>query len=45
MIKSHAYTILGAIEIKDRKGKKFRLVKLRNPWAKDSYNGIANDFD
>ena len=45
MIKSHAYAILGTVEIKDKKGKNFRLVKIRNPWAKDTYTGLANDFD
>ena len=37
---SHAYTVLGVVEVNDRTyNKKERLVKLRNPWGKETYKG------
>ena len=37
---SHAYTVLGVVEVNDRTyNKSERLVKLRNPWGKETYKG------
>ena len=36
---SHAYTVLGVVEVTDANGKSTRLVKLRNPWGKETYKG------
>lgn len=52
---SHAYSLLGVYEVvndgewrrasKYSKGKKERLVKLRNPWGKGEWNGDWSDHD
>lgn len=39
----HAYTISGAAMVTDEKGKKWKLFKMRNPWARETYNGPWND--
>ena len=36
---SHAYTVLGVVEVTDANRKSTRLVKLRNPWGKETYKG------
>lgn len=40
----HIYTILDTQEI-DSNGKKERVIKLRNPWSKESYTGPWSDND
>ena len=39
LAKSHAYTVLGVVEVTDSRGQKTRLVKMRNPWGKETYKG------
>jgi hypothetical protein len=36
---SHAYSIMKTVEEADEDGKKVRLVQVRNPWGRRSYNG------
>lgn len=46
--RAHAYTILGAVELKvTRKGKleTVKLLKLRNPYSKERYRGEWRDND
>jgi hypothetical protein len=40
----HAYTLLAAV-ILNFKGQKYRLVKLRNPWADSEFTGQWSDYD
>ena len=40
----HAYTILKVLEL-ESKGKKIRLVHLRNPWGNGEYSGDWSDGD
>ena len=40
---NHAFTVLSAHELKDAKGKTIKLVKIRNPWGKEEYNGPYSD--
>ena len=43
---NHAYTILGTAVIKTPTGDdRARLIRIRNPWGVDSYNGPWNDND
>ena len=39
----HAYTLLGAYIVTDSNKTTHRLIKLRNPWGFDVYNGTWND--
>lgn len=41
----HTYTILGVTQVKDQSGKEIKLVKIKNPWATETYTGpwSAND--
>ena len=42
----HAYTLLGCYEIKDSSGRTVeKLLRMRNPWATEKYNGPWNDRD
>ena len=41
MALQHAYSVLKAVEADDEKGKKHRLVKIRNPWGKRSWQGTG----
>ncbi len=43
LVKGHAYTVLGVVTLND--ADKTRIVKLRNPWGKDSYTGPWADGD
>ena len=45
LVSSHAYTILGAVELKKDGQPYAKLVKLRNPWAKEQYSGPWSDND
>ena len=43
---NHAYSIQGAYEIKDSKGKiKYKLISIRNPWGYDVFDGAWHDED
>ena len=44
VVLGHAYTLLAAV-ILNFKGQQFRLIKLRNPWAKVEFNGQWSDYD
>lgn len=41
----HAYTLLGALDLKRNGRSAQKLLKIRNPHAKVSYNGPWNDDD
>lgn len=43
LVKQHAYTLIGTAFYKDPQGKTHRLVKIRNPWGKEVYNGPWSD--
>lgn len=45
LITGHAYSILGAVTLYDGGSEYQKLVKMRNPWAVESYNGDWNDSD
>jgi hypothetical protein len=45
LAKSHAYTIMAALTLTDETGKEWNLLKMRNPWASEGYNGPWNDKD
>ena len=46
LAKAHAHTVIGAFTLKDTNGKvAARLLRIRNPWAKDVYTGPWNDAD
>ncbi|OCL06143.1 cysteine proteinase, partial [Glonium stellatum] len=38
---SHAYSVLKAVEEEDEDGKKVRLVLIRNPWGRRTWNGVG----
>ena len=41
---SHAYTVMGAYQLKDTAGKVVQnLYRVRNPWGQDIYNGPWSD--
>jgi hypothetical protein len=41
----HAYTMLGALKLTDDTGKEWNLIKMRNPWGSEGYNGPWSDKD
>lgn len=41
----HAYTILDAMKVNDKNGREWKLVKVRNPWASEGYNGPWSRHD
>lgn len=46
LTKDHAYTLLGAAEVTDPdSGKKIKLIKMRNPWDRETYVGPWNDVN
>lgn len=46
MVGGHAYSVIGAYSLKDIFGTvKARLLRVRNPWGTDNYNGAWNDND
>lgn len=46
LVPGHAYTVLGAYELKDESGKVVeQLVYMRNPWALEQYTGPWRDSD
>jgi hypothetical protein len=44
LVGGHAYSLLAGIEVKTSKGP-VRLVKLRNPWGQEEWNGKWADGD
>jgi len=46
LIAAHAYTVLDSLELKDTSGNSVvKLLKIRNPWGREEYNGPWNDND
>lgn len=45
LVPSHAYTILGVLELKAGENVLHELVKMRNPWGKEMYKGPWHDLD
>lgn len=46
LVPGHAYTILSAVELKKPDGTlAHSLLKMRNPWGKERYNGSFHDKD
>lgn len=45
LVNNHAYTCLGVASYTDPAGANHRLVRMRNPWAKELYNGTWSDHD
>lgn len=45
LVTGHAYTILGAQELKAGEVVLHTLIKMRNPWGKERYSGPWNDKD
>ena len=41
----HAYTILDALLLTDNYGQQWNLIKMRNPWGSEGYNGPWSDKD
>ncbi len=44
VVQGHAYTLLN-VDILNVKGKKIKLVQLRNPWGKGEFKGAWSDYD
>lgn len=42
---AHVYTILDAVKLTDNVGKQWNLIKMRNPWGSEGYNGPWSDKD
>ena len=36
--------VLGAAEVEDEDGTKIKLIKLRNPWGRETYKGPFSDM-
>lgn len=45
LVTGHAYTILGITELKAGNTVLHQLIKMRNPWGKEMYNGPWHDSD
>jgi len=45
LVTGHAYTILGTVELKAGNTVIQQLVKMRNPWGREKYDGPWNDKD
>jgi len=43
IVPGHAYTLIAAVEVKNKMGEDEKLVKMRNPWKKGEWNGRYND--
>lgn len=43
MVDAHAYSLIGAKEIKGKMGKTIRLCQVRNPWGKKEWTGDWSD--
>jgi hypothetical protein len=45
LAQSHAYTVLSAHEIPDENGIVRKLLRVRNPWGQEQYEGPYSDTD
>jgi len=45
LVTSHVYSLIGAVELKKDGKTVKRLIKMRNPWGRERYNGPWNDED
>lgn len=45
LVRAHAYTILGVQELTTGGKVEHQLVKMRNPWGKERYDGPFSDKD
>lgn len=45
MAMSHAYSVLQVAEIFDKNGEKIKLIRIRNPWSTEAFEGKAHDDD
>ena len=43
LAKGHAYTVMGVKNLHNFDGESIRLVKIRNPWGKETFNGDWSD--
>ena len=43
LVDGHAYSLIGAREIKDKDGKVHRICLVRNPWGKKEWTGDWSD--
>lgn len=43
MVPGHAYTVLGAVELKQGERTVHKLIKMRNPWGSERYTGPWSD--
>lgn len=43
LVDAHAYSLIGAKVVEDDNGKKWRLIKIRNPWGKKEWQGAWSD--
>ena len=43
LVDAHAYSLIGAKEIKGKMGKTIRLCQVRNPWGKKEWTGDWSD--
>ncbi|CAH0046469.1 unnamed protein product [Clonostachys solani] len=41
IVLNHAYAIVRAVEVEDAKGNRVKLLKIRNPWGRNSYSGMG----
>lgn len=39
MVSDHAYGLIGAVQLKGGKSDGQRIIKMRNPWGDNEYNG------
>ena len=39
----HAYTVLAPVVLTDAAGKEIKLLKMRNPWGAEEYDGAYSD--
>ena len=45
LVGSHAYTLLGAADLKEGNKTVHKLIKVRNPWGHEMYTGPWRDDD
>lgn len=45
LVSGHAYTLLDAASLQDEFNNEHRIVKLRNPWGQNEWNGACNEND
>lgn len=45
LAQNHVYTVLDVHEVVNERGQTVRLLRIRNPWGREEYNGFFNDDD